>query len=442
MAATLGPDVGRKASKHGTDGGLVPTSRLPGFYKLSLDERIERLQDEGVLDDDLTKALLNPVPMPVLSELSENVIGRFSLPMALATNFTIDGDDVLVPMATEESSVVAAASHGAKAARVHGGFETSGGAPEMIGQVHLVDVDAYQAKAQVDAVRDELLETIRDPDGSMEQRGGGPRRIDTRAHHLPSGGECLTVHVVADVRDAMGANYVNGLAEALAPHLAEITGGRPLLRILSNLATHRTVTAEATFDAEVLGGERVVEDIVTANEIACADPHRATTHNKGVLNGITAVVLATGNDTRAVEAGAHAYAARDGAYGPLTRYEVTDDGHLAGRIEVPIAVGTVGGATKVHPQARAAISILDDPSAPRLARVAASVGLAQNLAALRALVAEGIQEGHMALHAVNLARQAGVPSGMVDEVADAMVEAGTVSQSEAKRLARDRGAEL
>lgn len=420
----------------------MPTSRLPGFYTLDLDDRLERLQEAGVLDDALTKALVNPVPLATLDELSENVIGRFSLPVGLATNFTIDGDDVLVPMATEETSVVAAASHGAKTAREHGGFETTGGDPEMIAQVHLVDVDAYQAEAQVESVQQELLDTLRDPEGSMEQRGGGPQALDTTVHHLPGGGECLTVHIVADVRDAMGANYVNGLAETLAPHLAEITGGRPLLRILSNLATRRVVTATATFDKDALGGEQVVRDIVTANEIARADPHRAATHNKGVLNGITAVVLATGNDTRAVEAGAHAYAARKGAYRALTRYHVTEDGHLGGRLEVPVPVGTVGGVTRVHPQARAALSILGEPGAQRLSRIAAAVGLSQNLAALRALVSEGIQEGHMSLHAVNLARQAGVPSEMVDSIAEAMVEAGAVSQTEARRLARERGADL
>lgn len=420
----------------------MPTSRLPGFYKLTIEDRLDRLKEAGVLDDDLVKALTNPVPLEVLDELSENVVGRFSLPVGLATNFVVDGREVLVPMATEETSVVAAASHGAKAARDHGGFEVRGGDPEMIAQVHLVDVDAYQAQAQVQAVREDLLGGITDPEGSMEQRGGGPVDLEARVHHLPGGGEVLTVHVVADTRDAMGANYVNELAEELAPELAQITGGRPVLRILSNLATRRVVTAEATFDKEVLGGERIVDDIVLANEIARADPHRATTHNKGVLNGITAVVLATGNDTRAVEAAAHGYAARKGGYRPLTRYHATEDGHLRGRLEVPVPVGTVGGATRVHPQARAALSVMDVSSARELARIAAAVGLAQNLAALRALVAEGIQEGHMSLHAVNLARQAGVPSELVDAVAEAMIERDEISQSAARRIARERGAEL
>lgn len=420
----------------------MPSSRLPAFYKLDLDDRLEHLQQEGVLDDDTTNGLVQPVPLDDLDELSENVIGGFSLPVGLATNLVVDGDDVLVPMATEETSVVAAASRGAKACRPHGGVETTGGDPLMIGQVHLVDVDAYQAQAQVEAVADDLVEAVRDPDGSMAARGGGPVELTTRVHHLPEGAECLTVHVLADVRDAMGANYVNGLAEALAPHLAEITGGRPLLRILSNLATRRVVTARATFDAEALGGENVVRDIVTANRIARADEHRAATHNKGVLNGIGAVTRATGNDTRAVEAAAHAYAARKGGYDALTRYHVTNDGHLGGRLEVPVPLGTVGGATAVHPAARAALSILDVGSARELSRVAAAAGLVQNAAALRALVAEGIQEGHMSLHATNLARQASVPAELVESVAEAMVERGEVSASAARRIARERGASL
>ncbi len=420
----------------------MTSSRLPGLYKLTLDERLKRLQEAGILDDELTKALVHPVPLAELDDLSENVVGRFSLPLGVATNFTVDGEDVLVPMATEESSVVAAASHGAKAARAHGGFNTSGAEPIMIAQVHLTDLDAYQAQAQLMAVRNELLETIRDPEGSMEQRGGGPKDIEAYVLRLADGREVLAVHILADVRDAMGANYINSLAEELAPHLAEITGGRPILRILSNLATRRLARAEATFDKDVLGGEATVERIVLANEIANADPYRAATHNKGVMNGITALTLATGNDTRAVEAGCHAYAVRTGQYRALTRYEVTPEGHLRGILEVPLALGTVGGATAVHPQARAAMALMGQPSARRLARIAASVGLAQNLAALRALVAEGIQEGHMSLHAVNLARQAGVPAELVDAVAERMVEQEAISQSGARRIARELGAEL
>lgn len=425
-------------------GSLSPlvTSRLPGFYALSLDERLARLQELGVLDDARTKALLHGLPPEVAEDLSENVLARFEVPLGLATNFIVNGREVLVPMATEESSVVAAASHGAKAARAHGGFAARGGEPIMIAQVHLVDCDAYQAQAQVLAVREELVASLGAPDGSMEQRGGGPLDLEAYVHRFDGGGEFLTVHLLADVRDAMGANYVNTLAEELSPHLAEITGGRPLLRILSNLATRRVVRVEATFDRDALGGAGVLEDIVLANEIARVDPFRAVTHNKGVMNGISAVVLATGNDTRAVEAGCHAYAVRTNAYRTLTHYERTHEGHLRGVLEVPLALGTVGGITKVHPQAQANLAILGVKSAQELAHVVASVGLAQNVAALRALVAEGIQAGHMALHATNLARQAGVPAELLDDVARAMVEGGAVSESEARRIAREMGARL
>lgn len=418
----------------------MTSSRLPGFYKLTLDARIRELQKLGVLDAARTKALLHGLDLALADDLSENVVGRFAVPLGLATNFVVNERDVLVPMATEESSVVAAASHGAKAAREHGGFAATGGEPEMIGQVHVVDCDAYQAQAQLVAVREELVELLRDPDGSMERRGGGAKDLEAYVHHLEDGREVLIVHLVAGVADAMGANTVNTLAERLAPHLEDITGGRAVLRILSNLATRRLVRVEATFDRDVLGGDGVVRDIVLANEIAKVDHHRATTHNKGVMNGITAVVLATGNDTRAVEAACHSYAVRTGAYRALTHYEPTEAGHLRGTLEVPLALGTVGGVTKVHPAAQAALGILGVEGARELAHVTAAVGLAQNVAALRALVSEGIQAGHMALHAKNIARQAGVPEALVEDVAQAMAESGHVSSAEAMRVAKELGA--
>jgi hydroxymethylglutaryl-CoA reductase len=413
----------------------VTTSRLPGFHELDREGRRQRLVEDADVDPDVLDRLQAAPDREELDRMAENVLGHLCLPIGVATNFTIDGADVLVPMATEESSVVAAASHAAKMTRPHGGFTTSGGDPEMIAQVHLVDVDVTTARRAVDEHADELVAGLRDPEGSMEQRGGGPRSIETRTHRLPGGEQALTVHLIADVRDAMGANYVNELAEQLAPRLEQLTGGRALLRILSNHATGRVTVAEAVFDRDELGGEQVVEDIVTANRIARADRHRATTHNKGVMNGITAVLLATGNDTRAQEAGAHAWAARKGGYAALTRYHATEEGHLRGRLEVPVQVGAVGGATSSLEQASAALDLLGSPGGPELARIAAAVGLAQNAAALRALVAEGIQEGHMALHAANLARQAGVPSERIDAVADRMVEAGEVSASAARRIA-------
>ncbi len=413
------------------------TSRLPGFHELDRESRRQRLVDEAGLDPDVLDRLDGAIEPDMLDRMSENVVGRLTLPVGVATNFLIGGEDVLVPMATEESSVVAAASHAAKTARPHGGFHTEGGVPEMIAQVHLVDVDVHEAQQAIEERAEDLLAGLRDPEGSMEKRGGGPRELSTRIHRLPGGASVLTVHLVVDVRDAMGANYANELAEQLAPPLEELTGGRALLRILSNLATRRVVQAEASFDSEQLGGGSIVEDIVTANRIARVDPHRAATHNKGIMNGITAVLLATGNDTRAQEAGAHAWAARKGAYEALTRYHVTEEGNLRGRIEVPVQAGVVGGATSTLPQAQAALDLLGSPDGPTLACIVACVGLAQNVAALRALVAEGIQEGHMALHAANLARQAGVPSGRLDEVADRMLESGEISATSARRIAEE-----
>ncbi|PSG97569.1 hydroxymethylglutaryl-CoA reductase, degradative [Thermoplasmatales archaeon SW_10_69_26] len=415
----------------------VTTSRLPGFHEHDREGRRKRLVDEAGVDPETLEALDRAPEDAVLEEMSENVLGRLTLPIGVATNVVVDGDDVLVPMATEESSVVAAASHAAKTARPHGGFQAEGGRPEMVAQVHLVDVDVDEAQATVEDHADELVAGLRDPEGSMEKRGGGPRELSTHRHDLPEGDSALSVHLVADVRDAMGANYVNELAERLAPRLEDLTGGRALLRILSNLARRRVVRVEATFDREELGGRDVVEDIVTANRIARADTCRAATHNKGVMNGITAVMLATGNDTRAQEAGAHAWAAREGRYQALTRYEVTEEGHLHGRLEVPVQAGVVGGATSSLPSAQAALELMGEPSGPELARIAASVGMAQNVAALRALVAEGIQEGHMRLHAANLARQAGVGSDQIDDVAERMVEADDVSASAARRFAED-----
>jgi hydroxymethylglutaryl-CoA reductase len=412
----------------------VPDSRIPGFHKLDRQGRREKLAEAGV-DPDIVDRLAGTPDPDVLDAMAENVVGSLALPIGVATNFTIDDKDVLVPMATEESSVIAAASHGAKMAREHGGFTTEGGDPEMIAQAHLVDVDARKAQATIDDERDALVDGLRDPDGSMERRGGGPLGLETRPRTLEDGTDCLTVHLVADVRDAMGANYVNTLAEQLAPRLEQLTGGRAIMRILSNMATRRTVTARATFDEDALGGSDVVEDVVTANRIANADPHRAATHNKGVMNGITALVLATGNDTRAIEAGAHAYAAREGEYRALTSYEVTDEGHLRGELEVPIQVGTVGGATTSHPQAEAALELTGADSSKRLAAIAAAVGLAQNVSALRALVSEGIQEGHMRLHAVNLAKQAGLAGERVDAVVERMVEEDRISASAAREIA-------
>lgn len=401
------------------------TSRLPGFHKMSAAQRRAILQREAGLSAEEAAALTSPLPEELRDGLIENVVGGLTLPIGIATNFVVNDRDVLVPMAIEESSVVAAASNGAKLARDRGGFHARAAPPVMVAQVQLVDVpDANLAQRNLYAVADDIARLAHDASGSLAKRGGGYRGFTIRTVDTEAG-KSLVVHVMVDVRDAMGANAVNSVAEAVAPLLAEVTGGRALLRILTNLAAERRVAARASFDVGALGGPQVAADIVRAWAFADADPFRAATHNKGVMNGIDAVVLATGNDWRAVEAGAHAWAARDGRYRSLTRYWIEDDA-LHGSIELPLALGIVGGLTKVHPAARAALRVLGVKTSGELAEIVASVGLAQNLAALRALAAEGIQQGHMRLHARNLVLAAGVPPERADEVEQKLREEGGV----------------
>ena len=400
------------------------TSRLPGFHKLGADERRRRVARESGVDEDDLKGFEAPLAPALRDALVENVVGAFALPVGVATNFTVNGRDVLVPMAVEESSVVAAASHGAKLARRHGGFTARAAPPVMVAQVQLVDVPDFNvAQRNLYATASEIAAAAEAPAAGLARRGGGYRGFRVRTVETATG-KCLVVHLLVDVRDAMGANAVNSVAEAVAPVLAQVTGGRPLLRILTNLADERTVRAEALFDVDELGGRQVAEDILRAWAFADADPYRAATHNKGVMNGIDAVVMATGNDWRAVEAGAHAWAARSGQYRSLTTYALTDEGHLRGCIELPLALGIVGGVTRLHPGAQAALRVLGVKTAGELAEIAASVGLAQNLGALRALASEGIQKGHMRLHAHNLALQAGVPPARAAEVVARMLEEG------------------
>lgn len=400
------------------------TSRIPGFHKLTAAQRRAQLAKHAGLSEDEVSWFERPLPTDVRDKLIENVVGSFALPLGIATNFIVNGREVLVPMAVEESSVIAAASHGAKLARKHGGFTARAAASVMTAQVQLVDVPDFGiAQRNVHASVEAIARAARAAAGGLEARGGGYRGLKVRTVDTEAG-KCLVVHLFVDVRDAMGANAVNSVAEAVAPVLAEVTGGRALLRILTNFADERVVTASAVFDKEELGGASVVGDIVRAWAFADADPYRATTHNKGAMNGIDAVVMATGNDWRAVEAGAHAWAARRGRYRSLTTFRVDDDGNLSGSIDLPLAVGIVGGMTRLHPAAQASLKLLGVTTAGGLAEIAASVGLAQNLSALRALVTEGIQEGHMRLHAANLALAAGVPAARVDEVVERMLSAG------------------
>lgn len=376
---------------------------LTGLYRYQRRERIRRVAAYAGLTRAETALLRdalehNPsLPTVTADHMIENVVGTFSLPMGLATNFRINGKEYLVPMVTEEPSVVAAASHAAKLARPNG-FAASASGPVMIGQVHLEKVkDPLGAAEDVFRRRMEVLRAARVADSSLERKGGGP--VDLEVRVLRSGRQVfLVVHLLVDVGDAMGANAVNTRCERVAPYLERLTGGKARLRILSNLADRRLATARATFDRDELGGKRVVDAILTAQRIAEADPYRCATHNKGIMNGIDAVCLATGNDWRAVEAGAHAYAAKSGRYEPLTRYSKNAKGDLVGEIELPLALGIVGGSTQVNPMAALALKILHVETGRELAEVVAAVGLAQNLAAVRALVTEGIQPGHMRLH--------------------------------------------
>ena len=415
---------------------MVVNSRLEGFYKLSREERLKLIADQCDLSEEEADALGNPgeVDMSVLEHMIENVVGAIPIPVGIATNFTINGKDYLIPMATEEPSIVAAASNAAKGARETGGFKADATEPVMIGQIQLVDVkDPDAAMDRISGKKSELIAEANSVDPLLVKLGGGmndllPRKIKTMS------GEMVIVHILVDVRDAMGANAVNTMAEKLAPTLEKITGGKARLKILSNLAMHRLGRSTATWSKEFLGGEEVVDGIVEAYSFAAADIYRCATHNKGIMNGISSVALATGNDTRALEAGAHSYACLHGAYQPLTQWRKGERGDLTGTIELPIAAGLIGGATKSHPIARTNLKIIGVKSSTEFAMVLASVGLAQNLAAIRALAAEGIQKGHMRLHASNIALSAGAPPEIADKVAERMIAEGEIRMDRAQAI--------
>jgi len=370
----------------------------------------------------------------------ENVVGVLPIPLGIAVNFLINGKDYFIPMAIEEASVVAAASHAAKLARPSGGFQASSTDPMMIGQVQLVKSRSPRdAEKQILASKKEILNIANQQDPMLISKGGGAK--DLRVRILPSlTGTMVIAELMVDCRDAMGANVVNTMAESVAPLLEKLSEGRANLRIISNLADRRVARASVKISKEALGGEAVVDGIVDAYAFAAADPYRCATHNKGVMNGVTAVCLATGNDTRAIEAGAHAYASRTGHYSPLTRWSKNENGDLEGFIEIPAAVGIIGGITAVHPTAKICLKILGVKTAKELGEVMASVGLAQNLAALRALAAEGIQHGHMSLHARNIAAMAGAEGETIDLVAATMVSENKVRLDRAKNLVAEMGA--
>ena len=450
------------------------SSRISGFYKLTPAERRQIIVDWATMSPEqaatLEDVLTSPGGLTLVQadKMVENVVGTYALPLGIATNFVVNGQDVLVPMAIEEPSVVAGASLAAKLARAGGGFHAETSEPLMIGQIQVLDLDDLETAANnLLAQKQRLIDLANSTDPVVVSLHGGARDVEVRAIPTSPAGPMLVMHLIYDCRDAMGANTINTACEALAPLVEEITGGRVNLRILSNLADRRLARARCVIPAKALEtdeyeGTVVAQRIVEAYALAAVDPYRAATHNKGIMNGIDAVVIATGNDWRAIEAGAHAYAARSGQYRSLSTWSLSPEGgHFAsgeptggpgpetgpstgsgpvsgpvliGTLELPLAVGTVGGATRVHPVARAALQILGVSKARALAEIIVSVGLAQNLAAIRALATEGIQRGHMALHARQVAIAAGAVGGEVDRVAAAMVAERTIRTDRATEL--------
>ena len=419
----------------------MTSSRISGFYNLSIDERRAKIADSTLLPSkDLLPFTDGGLTPDSADHMIENVIGMHSLPLGIGLNFQVNRRDVLVPFAIEEPSVVAGASFMAKLVRTGGGFQATTSTPEMIGQMQLLDVaDVASARLKIYEHKAELLEEADSIDPILKKFGGGARDLEVRIIEDSPIGAFLVLHLIYDVRDAMGANAVNTACERLAPRIEAITGGRVHLRILSNLADRRLARVRCTIPVKGLAfddysGEQVRDGIIEAWAFAASDPYRAATHNKGIMNGVDAVVIATGNDWRAIEAGAHAYAVKNGKYTSLSTWGEDSDGNLVGSLEIPMAVGIVGGATKVHPAAQAAVKLMDVKTAAELAEIIVSVGLAQNLAALRALATEGIQRGHMSLHARQVAIAAGAEGDLIEKVAAQMVTEKTVRIDRAEEI--------
>jgi hydroxymethylglutaryl-CoA reductase len=412
-------------------------SQLSKFYKKSITERQEIINEWLESVNSFTAYELT---LENADQMTENVIGLFQLPLCIATNFRINNRDYLIPMVVEEPSVIAAASNAAKMFRDGGGFITTSSNPIMIGQMQILDVPNVDTAIEgLQANKANLIQKMNTIGGSIFTRGGGAKDIEYRVFKATPFGDMLIAHILYDTRDAMGANAVNTALEHIASDVAEITQGRVHLKILSNLADHRTARAEgiipqATLATETMSGEAVIDAILEAAVFAEVDPYRATTHNKGIMNGIDPVVIATGNDWRAVEAAAHAFAARSGSYTSMTQWRKTPGGDLHGSLELPMAIGIVGGATRVHPGAQLALKILGVESARELAEVIVAVGLAQNFAAMRALSTEGIQRGHMRLHARQLAAAAGANVALIPRVAAKMIQENNIRLERAKEL--------
>ncbi len=420
-------------------------SRIPGFYNFSLEERLAEVARRGDLSAGDIAILKGDTSLTLdqADHMIENVVGLFSLPLGIALNFVVNGREVLVPMAVEEPSVVAGASFMAKLVRAGGGFIADSTAPEMIAQIQVLDVpDLDLAREKVLEGIDRLLSEAAQVDPLLIKLGGGPRDLEVRIIQDSPIGPFLVLHLIYDVRDAMGANAINTAAERIAPTIEELTGGRTLLRILSNLADRRLSRARCTIPLSKLAfgdysSTDVRDGIIAAWAFADSDPYRAATHNKGIMNGVDAVVIATGNDWRAIEAGAHAYAARNGTYTSLSSWGCDEGGNLIGSLEIPMAVGTVGGATKVHPTAGVALKLMGVETASQLGEIIVSVGLAQNLAALRALATEGIQRGHMNLHARQVAIAAGAEGDIIERLAEQLATENSVRVDRAEEILRE-----
>jgi hydroxymethylglutaryl-CoA reductase len=411
------------------------SSRLPGFFKKTIEERTDLIAEITGMNPE-EKRLLHSggLSLDDADKLIENVIGTISYPLGVAVNFRVNGRDILVPMCIEEPSVVAAASNMARLMRKGSGITTSCTDPVMIGQIQLLDVpDMGIAIRTLENEKKMLLEEANRQDPILVKFGGGARDLVPRVIETEEG-EMLIVHLYVDCRDAMGANAVNTMCEALSPIIEELTRGRALLRIISNLADRRLATAKTVVKKELIGGEKIVNNIISAWAFADSDPYRAATHNKGIMNGVIAVALATAQDHRAIEAGAHAYAARSGRYKSLSRWTKNEEGALVGTLEMPMAIGVVGGATRTHPSARQALKIMNVEKAADLAQIMVAVGLAQNLGALRALVHEGIQHGHMRLHARNLVLMTGAKEELIEKAVQALIESGEIRYDKAQEI--------
>ncbi|NQV40422.1 MAG: hydroxymethylglutaryl-CoA reductase, degradative [Nitrosopumilus sp.] len=414
----------------------MPDSSIPKFFEKSRKERLDVVANFANLSNEELEILQNDnggISFDKADKMVENAIGTFSLPLGIATNFKINGKDYVVPMVIEEPSVIAAASKGAKVARIKGGFKVSADESFSIGQIQMLNVDIPSAISQIKNSTNEILQLANSKSNTLSKMGKGAKEISYKEVNTPSG-KMLIVELLIDVGDAMGANITNTMCEAVSPLIEKITGGRALLRILSNYSTRRMVKAKAIFEKEAVGGEQIVDDIISAFEFADNDVYRAVTHNKGIMNGTIAVANAVGQDSRAIEAAANAYAAQTGKYRSLSKWSKDDEGNLVGTLEMPLSVGIVGGIANVHPVAKVCTKILGATSAQELACVMTATGLAQNYSAIRALTTEGIQKGHMRLHARNLASAAGARPDQIDEIVQKMIVEKKISLDRAKEL--------